>query len=383
MNRFLALFFSVAVAFCAAAEEPCPTCDEKDDAAGGRMFLAEAASSITLRFYYDPACRKCRDFLEREIPAGLRVVRVDCMSVAGMDELRAELVTLGITLREFPVSIIEGHVFQGLAEARAGLPTLLSGAPDSISGAAGGAVAGSGVVSVAGFTVAALVAAALIDGVNPCAFSTILFLVSLLTLTGRKKKELLFSGGVFCLTVFLGYSAAGFGLYRVFRSVPFFASASNGFKLFLATMLAVFSAMSIYDAYVFSRGRTTSAVLKMPSYLRRKIHDIARGAVRGPALFVGLVVLGLTVTVFEFSCTGQVYLPVIMHLARTGSDGRAIGLLLLYNAIFLIPLASVFAVGYFGLTSRKVEAFFRGRLAQVKLAAAAMFAIFAVLTLLV
>jgi cytochrome c biogenesis protein CcdA len=201
-------------------------------------------------------------------------------------------------------------------------------------------------------------------------------------MTGRKKKEVLIAGSVFCATVFVGYTAAGFGLFQVFRRLPVFSSAANGFKFFLAAVLILLAIFSAYDAYVFSRGAVSSAMLKMPILARRKIHEIARGAVRGPALFAGLIVLGLAVTIFEFSCTGQVYLPVIMHLARTGADGRAFFYLVLYNAVFLLPLLSVFVAAYFGLASKKIEVFFRDRLAVVKLGTAVMFTAFSILTLL-
>ena len=60
-----------------------------------------------------------------------------------------------------------------------------------------------------------VVAVGLIDGINPCAFATLIFFVSYLTLSGRKGKDVLMVGGAFTLGVFIAYFAVGLGLYQV------------------------------------------------------------------------------------------------------------------------------------------------------------------------
>ena len=48
----------------------------------------------------------------------------------------------------------------------------------------------------------------LLDGLNPCAFATIIFFVSYLTLSGRQGKEVLAVGAAFTLGVFVAYLSA-------------------------------------------------------------------------------------------------------------------------------------------------------------------------------
>jgi hypothetical protein len=55
-----------------------------------------------------------------------------------------------------------------------------------------------------------IVSAGLIDGINPCAFATLIFFVSYLAFIGRKKKEVLWVGMGFSGAVFITYLLIGF-----------------------------------------------------------------------------------------------------------------------------------------------------------------------------
>ena len=61
----------------------------------------------------------------------------------------------------------------------------------------------------------AILLAGLVDGLNPCAFATIVFFISYLTLSGRKGKEVIITGISFTLGVFLTYLLVGLGFYKV------------------------------------------------------------------------------------------------------------------------------------------------------------------------
>ena len=57
--------------------------------------------------------------------------------------------------------------------------------------------------------------AGLLDGLNPCAFATLIFFVSYLTLSGRKGRQVLAVGTAFTAGVFLAYLAVGLGFHQV------------------------------------------------------------------------------------------------------------------------------------------------------------------------
>ena len=92
--------------------------------------------------------------------------------------------------------------------------------------------------------------------------------------------------------------------------------------------------------------------------------------------------LGILVSVFEFACTGQVYLPTLAYMARAKGRTDAFILLILYNLCFIAPLLVVFGASYLGVSSKRITAIFQKRMGAIKLGLAAVFVLLAVLTIL-
>ena len=90
--------------------------------------------------------------------------------------------------------------------------------------------------------------------------------------------------------------------------------------------------------------------------------------------------MGFLVSIFEFACTAQVYLPTLAYLARALRRADALGLLLAYNLCFIAPLVVVFAASYLGVSSKRITSLFRSHLGKVKLALALAFLALAALT---
>ena len=99
------------------------------------------------------------------------------------------------------------------------------------------------------------------------------------------------------------------------------------------------------------------------------------------ALAGSSLVLGFLVSIFEFACTGQVYLPTLGVLARMHRQADALALLVLYNLCFIAPLLVVFGASYLGVSSGRITTLFQAHMGTVKLALAAVFIGLAVLTL--
>jgi len=84
-------------------------------------------------------------------------------------------------------------------------------------------------------------------------------------------------------------------------------------------------------------------------------------------LVVGGLILGVLVTLLESLCTGQMYLPTIMFaVSDPALRNQALGLLLLYNVAFILPLIVVFVLAYMGIRSEKLASFSRNHVALVK-----------------
>ena len=88
----------------------------------------------------------------------------------------------------------------------------------------------------------------------------------------------------------------------------------------------------------------------------------------------GALIVGFLVSILEFACTGQVYLPtIIMMIGKEGTRLRAIFYLLFYNLCFIVPLLVVFGFVYFGVSSKGIAKLMETRIGTVKLALAVVF----------
>ena len=205
-----------------------------------------------------------------------------------------------------------------------------------------------------------VLAAGLVDGLNPCSFTVIIFLIAYLSFIGRRRGEVLVVGGAFTMTVFVVYTFIGFGLLSFVSAIGSTGAAGKWLAGTIAGLTAVFGIIAIAD-YVRSRksGKAKSS-LSLSTSMTRRIHESIKKHTKVTYLIGGAVVIGFVVTVFELGCTGQVYLPTITFVARAGSDkARAIIYLLLYNVMAVIPLVVVFMLAYFGTSSERLAQFGR------------------------
>ncbi len=230
------------------------------------------------------------------------------------------------------------------------------------------------------FNVFAIVAAGLIDGINPCAFTTILFFISFLTLIKRTKREILMTGIAFCAAIFIAYFAIGVGLVFVFNKLGVFTLISKIIYIAMAAVVFIFAGLSFFDYIKFKQGRSREAVLQLPDYLKKMAHSIIRRGREAKNIWVSAFITGILISFVEFACTGQVYLPTITFVMKVPEFRlKAMMYLLLYNLFFIIPLIIVFILAYFGLSSEKLNAFYQKAGAGVKLATAIFFLLLGIL----
>ena len=219
-----------------------------------------------------------------------------------------------------------------------------------------------------------IIGAGLLDGLNPCAFSTIIFLVSYLTLIGRKNRDILFVGGVFTFAVFITYFFIGLGLFEFIRILKIFPVLSKAVSLSIGALAALLGVLSLYDYYKIRKGRLNEIVLQLPAVLKNKIHSAIRGESRMRNFVLGSFIMGSLVALLEFPCTGQVYLPIIFVL-RNMSEFRplAVSYLMLYNLMFILPLILIFFLAYEGASSQRLIELMRANAGKVKIFTAILF----------
>ena len=220
-----------------------------------------------------------------------------------------------------------------------------------------------------------VVFAGLVDGLNPCAFATLIFFVSYLTLSGRKGREIILVGLTFTIGVFLAYLLIGMGFYKVLDLLggllDTIARVVYALTAALCLGLAVFS---ILDYFKARGGNLDDLSLKLPEGLRKRINTVIRKGRGNQTYFIGAFVTGLVISLLELACTGQVYLPTIIFVSSMPELRlRAIFYLVLYNLLFILPLVVVFIFAYYGTTSKDLTRFLQKHAAAVKIGMALLF----------
>jgi hypothetical protein len=330
------------------------------------------SKTIQLDYYYSAGCSSCQRFLTRTIPKlersldlSLEIKQHDILDPQVYTRYQTVLESLGVEERAYPALVLGYVILQGDREIEAQLETLLASGEYSTAGDPAERI---------GIKLALLpvLAAGLLDGINPCAFTTLIFLISALAVAGRSRREVLQIGLFFSLAVFASYFLIGLGLFQALRAAQAFPLIAQVIKWILFAGLLALAALSMYDFFALRSGRTDKVLLQLPQAFKKRIHRTIRTRVRSLALISSALVLGFLVSVFELACTGQVYFPTIAYLVQVKRTS-GYGYLLLYNAGFIFPLLVVFALTYLGISSKAVTATFQKGMKFVKLSLAVLF----------
>ncbi len=219
-----------------------------------------------------------------------------------------------------------------------------------------------------------VVSAGVLDGINPCAFATLIFFISYLTMVGRKRSEIFWIGLGFSAAVFATYLLIGLGILRFiqhFSFLPLFSRIVYVLTFAFALGLGIFS---LYDYVQLRRGKPSEMKLQLPDFLKKRIHKTIRQESRSGRYFLAAITAGFIISLLEFTCTGQVYLPTILFVTHVPSmKASALSYLILYNVMFIVPLLTIFGVVYWGITSEQLAFFLQKKTTTIKLYTALLF----------
>jgi len=187
-----------------------------------------------------------------------------------------------------------------------------------------------------------VVTAALIDSINPCAFSILLLTIAFLLSLGKLRSSVLGIGAAYIFGIFAVYLLIGLGLLQtlhVFETPHFMAKV--GAALLIALGL-VNIANEVFPSFPVKLSIPHGAHHKMAVLMQRASVPTA-------------VVLGGLVGVCEFPCTGGPYLLVLGLLHDTTTYYTGASYLVLYNLVFILPLALILLVASDGSVLGRVQ----------------------------
>ncbi len=224
---------------------------------------------------------------------------------------------------------------------------------------------------------APVIAAGLLDGLNPCAFGAIIFFITFLTVVKRKKSEIFWVGVAFTFSVFFTYLLIGAGFLRFLQALPFLKTFARWVYLVMSVVVVGLGLLSIFDFFRSLKGEYGDMVLQLPDSLKNRIHRVIISENEPRArrnIIFAAITTGFLVSVLELACTGQVYLPTIIYvMGAPGLKTKAYLFLILYNLMFIVPLVAVFAVVFWGTTSEQLTNFLKRNTPIIKLLTAGIF----------
>jgi cytochrome c biogenesis protein CcdA len=192
-------------------------------------------------------------------------------------------------------------------------------------------------------TLPAVVGAALVDSVNPCAFALLLvFVATMLTMVQRQvavvdagpaRRWLLSRGGVYISGIFLTYLALGFGLLGALQFAKMLSSTMLVSKVAALFALGL-GLMMLQEALLPELGTRLGAHVDAPR-LRKMVSRLGVPGLFGAGVLVGLCTV---------PCSGAVYLAVLALLSIQTTALAGAGYLVLYNLVFVAPLVAILAL---------------------------------------
>lgn len=344
--------------------------------------------------FHSPGCHKCVETKKKVMPDIERefkgIIEIEYLDIDDVENYKymlslKEKYSSDIKL-DLPVFFFKGNFLNGTGDVENNLRNLITQslfAPHE-----------EGVLSkidlitrFRSFTPIAIISAGLIDGINPCAFTVIVFFISFLALQGYRKRELLVIGLFFIIAVSLTYILIGLGLFGFLYHLESFWLITKIVNLAIGVFSITLGFLAVLDILKFKKTNTTEGMLlQLPASVKNQIHRVIGLHYRKSKepqssdkkhvlrLAVSALITGFLVSILEAVCTGQTYLPTITFILKTTHlKLQALGYLLLYNLMFIVPLLIIFIFSLLGITSQQFSNFLKKHMVTIKILMAGLF----------
>ena len=338
----------------------------------------------SVEFFYQPGCDDCETvekFIFPQLEKDIRIIRIDTSEKDNFLKLIAYLDKFKNSSNETVYIVVNGkYLFAGYRDIEKRLLPEISAMADFNAEPEKKNVVKKHSSTMTFLTV---LSAGLVDGINPCVFSALVFLISLLSVSRIKGRMLLLTGITYCAACFLTYLAIGLGLLSVIKAITSYYEIKKIVNYSMVFILFFLAILSFLDAANYMRTQNASSILlKLPERLKLFMNRFSRKCLKTKAILPGTFAIGVVVTVIESACTGQVYVPTLVLISsEEGVFSKYFLWLLFYNLMFIIPLTLVFAAAYGGLKLSNFLKLSRRSVAYSKFAMAIFFTALSLLML--
>lgn len=193
-----------------------------------------------------------------------------------------------------------------------------------------------------GLTMPTVLAAGVLDGLNPCAFALlVLFATYTLTLvnrvtsgggaTGVARRQLLGAGSLYVGAVWVTYFLIGLGLFSFLG----WLGQDHLVTRIAAVLAMVMGLWMVKDVLFPNLGPTMAAPHATHGWMSRAMERGGLG---------GMLLAGVLVGICTVPCSGAIYLGIVAVLNASGGGTTGLALLALYNIAYIVPLVALLAV---------------------------------------
>ncbi|MCF7925916.1 MAG: hypothetical protein K9L26_05215 [Candidatus Izimaplasma sp.] len=223
--------------------------------------------------------------------------------------------------------------------------------------------------------------AGLLDGFNPCAIALLLLFVSLLGFSENKKFLILVSV-VYIFALFISYLLIGTLLLTVLsRFQAQAALIATIINWFVAILCIILFALNLYDFFRARNKDYGNIKNQLPKFIQRFNKKIVTSFTnvlnnRDKKGVIGILaitfLLGITLSITELLCTGQIYFAILYGIHSVNSVYGYVALIA-YNIMFVVPLIVIAIISIKGRGIMETSNFVREHLDLIKLLNAVLF----------
>lgn len=326
-------------------------------------FVRGGGDGVELLFFHSQGCAHCANW-ERYLVnnfagrSGLEIrkyeIRKSDNAVLlqklsrkyGVDPLVPTIFVGNIAIQEDDVSGVSGlkeAIEKGLDGPKSPLSTIQSDGSDD--GKVGREV-----------TLPAVLGAAAVDAVNPCAFAVLSLLLGTILLGSKSRGKVIGAGLAFTCSTFISYMLIGIGLLTAIKA--------SGVQHYLYLAIGLFAIgaglWNVKDFLWYGKWFT----VEVPSSWQPKLKAITKSVSSVPGAFG----VGFLTSLLLLPCTSGPYVVVLGMISSSSARLQGLFLLLIYNAIFVTPFVLItLLVGYGLTTTARVEHWRQNKLNKLHL----------------
>ncbi len=191
-------------------------------------------------------------------------------------------------------------------------------------------------------TLGAVVVGAALDSVNPCEFAVLVLLLGTLITIGKRVK-VIWAGLAFAAGIFVVYFTLGFVLFSVLGLTAGTRAFREPFVIVVSSLAILVGLWQMKDLLWYGKWFS----IEVPERWKPTVKKFTASVVSVPGAFL----IGVLNALFLAPCTSGPYIVILTLLAQTATRWQGAAMLLLYNAIFILPMIAITLLVHFGFTS--------------------------------